>query len=100
MNDETRKPRSSVSPMPDETSDGDVTMPHDGRDVVVEDDRTGMHPATIERAVLDHLYYTCMKDPASANLLDVYQAVAHAVRDRLVQRWLRTQRTYHENRRA
>ncbi len=66
--------------------------------VLVEDDRTGMHPVTLERAVLDHLYYTTMKDPPSATLLNVYEAVAHATRDRLVQRWIRTQRTYYEQR--
>jgi starch phosphorylase len=54
-----------------------------------------MHPETLERAVLDHLYYTCSKDLRSATLLDVYIAVAHACRDRLVQRWIRTQRTYY-----
>ncbi|MBC8070410.1 MAG: glycogen/starch/alpha-glucan phosphorylase, partial [Deltaproteobacteria bacterium] len=67
-------------------------------EVLVEDDRTGMHPVTLERAVLDHLYYTTMKDPPSATLLNVYEAVAHATRDRLVQRWIRTQRTYYEQR--
>lgn len=62
--------------------------------VVVEDDRTGVHPDTIRRAVLDHLLYTCMKAPDSATPLDVYNAISHAVRDRLVQRWIRTQRQY------
>ena len=70
-------------------------VPHATR-VVVEDDRTGMEPLTLERAVLDHLYYTCMKDPPSATLLDVFNAIAHATRDRLVQRWIRTQRAYYE----
>jgi glycogen phosphorylase len=64
--------------------------------VIVEDDRTGMHPKTLERAVLDHLMYTCSKDLKSATLLDVYLAVAHATRDRLVQRWIRTQRAYYK----
>ena len=65
--------------------------------VVVEDDRTGMHPDTVRRAVLDHLMYTCMKAPNSATMLDVYKAMSHAVRDRLVQRWIRTQRQYTEH---
>jgi starch phosphorylase len=65
--------------------------------VIVEDDRTGMHFETLQRAVLDHLYYTCAKDIPSATELDVYEAVAHAVRDRLVQRWIRTQRTYYHS---
>ena len=65
--------------------------------VIVEDDRTGMHPDTLERAVLDHLNYTCSKDVQSATPNDVYLAVSHAVRDRLVQRWIKTQRTYYRN---
>lgn len=64
--------------------------------VVVEDDRTGMDPVTLERAVLDHLAYSCMKDPKSATSLDVFNAIAHATRDRLVQRWIQTQRAYYE----
>ncbi len=71
--------------------------PSIGDQVVVEDDRTGMHPVTLERAVLDHIYYTCMKDLRSATMLDVFRAVAHAARDRLVRRWIRTQRTYYAN---
>ncbi|MBW2701188.1 MAG: glycogen/starch/alpha-glucan phosphorylase [Deltaproteobacteria bacterium] len=68
----------------------------DAVQVVVEDDRTGMHPVTLERAVLDHLHYTCSKDEESATALDIFQAVAHAARDRLVHRWIETQRTYKE----
>jgi len=64
--------------------------------VLVEDDRTGMHPDTVRRAVLDHMIYTCMKAPDFATRLDLYEATAHAVRDRLVQRWIRTQRQYNE----
>lgn len=65
--------------------------------IEVEDDRTGMDPVTLERAVLDHLNYTVLKDARSANLADLYTAVAHAVRDRLVQRWIQTQRAYYKN---
>jgi starch phosphorylase len=82
-----------------ETTHGPGATAEDGMQparVVVEDDRTGMHPLTLERAVLDHLYYTQMKDPPSATLLDIFGAVAHATRDRLVQRWIRTQRAYYE----
>jgi starch phosphorylase len=74
----------------------DAASPTSHPEIFVEDDRTGMHPVTLERAVLDHLYYTCLKDPPSATLFNVYEAVAHSVRDRLVQRWIRTQRTYYE----
>jgi starch phosphorylase len=49
-----------------------------------------------ERDVLRHLLYTCAKDRAEAGPVDLYRAMAHTVRDRLVQRWLATQRTYVE----
>ncbi len=71
-------------------------MPEPAEVVIVEDDRTGMDPVTLERAVFDHLRFTRMKDLTSATLLDVYHAVAHAVRDRLVERWIQTQRAYAE----
>jgi glycogen phosphorylase len=68
----------------------------DGRKVViqVEDDRTGMSPAALQRAVWDHLQFTRSKDITSATPHDVFHALAHTVRDRLVRRWMATQRTY------
>ena len=68
----------------------------DERRIEVEDDRTGMSPETIERAIFDHIYYTCSKDFETATNLDLYKAVASMVRDRLTQRWIKTQRTYYE----
>jgi len=64
-------------------------------EIQVEDDRTGMEPVTMERAVLDHLYYSCGKDTISATPLDLYHAMAFAVRDRLIHRWIITQRRYY-----
>ncbi|HZO13280.1 MAG TPA: glycogen/starch/alpha-glucan phosphorylase, partial [Polyangiaceae bacterium] len=64
--------------------------------VQVEDDRTSMSPVALKRAVLDHLQFTRSKDLRSATLLDVCFALAHTMRDRLVQRWMKTQRTYEE----
>ncbi|HXI60080.1 MAG TPA: glycogen/starch/alpha-glucan phosphorylase, partial [Polyangia bacterium] len=49
------------------------------------------------RAVLEHLTHTCAKELRDASALDLYQALAHSVRDRLVHRWLATQRTYFEH---
>jgi starch phosphorylase len=49
---------------------------------------------TFKRRVLDHLLYTCAKDPSDATTVDFYRAMAHTIRDRLVQRWIATQRTY------
>lgn len=64
--------------------------------VIVESDRTGMTPEAFEQAVLDHLFYTCTKDVPSATLNDVYMAMSHALRDRLVHRWRRTLQGYYE----
>jgi glycogen phosphorylase len=58
--------------------------------------RIGMETPVLKRAVLDHLLYTCARDIEDATLLDYYTALAHSVRDRLVHRWLATQRTYEE----
>jgi len=58
------------------------------------DDRTGLSPDSLRRAVIDHLYYTCARDRHSASLRDLYTAMAHAMRDRLLSRWLATRATY------
>jgi starch phosphorylase len=58
--------------------------------------RVGMDAGAFKRSVLDHLLYTCAKEPRDASPRDLYQALAHTVRDRLVHRWLATQRTYEE----
>src|SRR3954466_8179647 len=55
---------------------------------------TRIDPGQFRKAVYDHLLYTCVKDQADASAHDLYRAMAHTVRDRLVQRWLATQRTY------
>ena len=55
-----------------------------------EDDRSGMDRMTLRRAVVNHLRYTLAKDVRSATVYDVYQALAHTVRDRLVHRWIHT----------
>ena len=65
-------------------------------EIRVEDDRTSMHPVALERAVWDHLYYSCNKDEHTATPLDIFQAVSFAARDRLVARWRRTKRAYYD----
>jgi starch phosphorylase len=76
--------------------EGPVTDENREPIIQVEDDRTGMSPRTLKRALLDHLTFTQSKDLHSATLLDVNLALAHTVRDRLVRRWMTTQRTYNE----
>jgi len=50
----------------------------------------------IRLAVIGHLIHTCAKDLREASTTDFYEAFAHTVRDRLVHRWLATQRTHVE----
>ena len=57
---------------------------------------TRIDPGQFRKAVLEHLLYTCVKESNEATTHDLYRALAHTVRDRLVQRWLSTQRTYLE----
>ncbi len=49
----------------------------------------------LKRAFADHLQYSQAKDEHTATALDRYFAVAYAVRDRMVRRWIQTQQTYY-----
>ncbi len=51
----------------------------------------------LQRAFLRHLQYTQVKDKYSATKADLYLALAYAVRDLLVERWLDTQQSYYIN---
>ena len=53
--------------------------------------------ADLQRSFLRHLQYTLVKDKYSATKADLYLALAHAVRDVLVNRWLDTQQSYYIN---
>jgi starch phosphorylase len=64
--------------------------------ISVEDDRTGMHPVVLRRAFTDHVQYSRSRDLDGATAFDRYMALAFSVRDRLVQRWAKTQRTYYD----
>jgi starch phosphorylase len=64
--------------------------------IKVEDDRTGMSKETLKRAFLDHLFYTQGKYESLATKKDYYMALCHTVRDRLLQRWNKTFKTYIE----
>jgi len=62
--------------------------------VVIEDDRTGMSAAVLRRAYKDNLYYLQGKDEYTATPHDRYMALAYTIRDRLIQRWIRTRQAY------
>jgi starch phosphorylase len=67
------------------------------RPVVVAAGKRASPPGSdFKSAVLGHLTHTCAKEIRDASALDMYHAFAHTVRDRLVDRWLATQRTHLE----
>jgi starch phosphorylase len=49
----------------------------------------------LQEAVSRRLVYRIGKDPFTANEWDWYQALSFAVRDRLIERWMETQRSYY-----
>ena len=65
-------------------------------EIQVENDRTGMTVETLRRAFADSLYYIQGKDEHFATSYDYYMALAHTVRDRLLQRRIKTAHTYFE----
>lgn len=62
--------------------------------IQIEDDRTGMSPETLKRAFLDNLFYIQGTNRSGATLYDYYVALAYTIRDRLLQRFLKTVETY------
>jgi len=50
----------------------------------------------IERAFLARREYSLAKDKHSATILDNYKALAIAIRDRIIERWIATQQRYHK----
>lgn len=53
------------------------------KQIVIEDDRTGLDVSTITRAIYDNLFYLQGKSPQTATTHDFYLALAYTVRDRL-----------------
>ena len=53
-----------------------------------------MDAGAFKHSVEEHLVFTCAKTAPDASADDFYSAFAHAVRDRLVHRWIATQKTF------
>jgi starch phosphorylase len=70
----------------------------DHRDAVATNGHDDALPSVksepFREGVIRHLVFTCATEPSDASSVDVYHAMAYGVRDRLVQRWLATQRTH------
>ncbi len=65
-------------------------------EILIEDDRTGMTVPVLKRALLDNLAYLQAKDTNTWTALDRFKAIATTVRDRLVRRWIETQKAYYD----
>ncbi len=61
---------------------------------VIDDDRTALGKEALKRAFLDDLFYMQGKFPGLATQNDYYMALAYAVRDRMLQRWISTASAY------
>ncbi len=59
--------------------------------------RTGLSVEAIRQSVLDNLYFHLGKVPDTATQHDWYLALAYTVRDRLMQRWIKTVQNYTED---
>jgi starch phosphorylase len=59
--------------------------------------RTGLSVEAIRQSVLDNLYFHMGKVPDTATQHDWYMALAYTVRDRLMQRWIKTVQNYTED---
>jgi starch phosphorylase len=59
-------------------------------------DFLGSNPKAIQRSLSNHLVYTIGKDPLTATDHDWMMAFSYVVRDRLIERWMETQRSYYK----
>ena len=58
-------------------------------------DYLGLDVPSLKRSLVNRLVYSVGKDPVTATPRNWYQAVAYTVRDRLIERWTATMRTYY-----
>ena len=59
-----------------------------------EHTRTGMSKKALKQAVIDNLFYLQGRYPEVATTHDQYMAMAYTIRDRVLDRWVKTARTY------
>ncbi len=63
----------------------------------MEETRKGMDVAAIQQSFANHLKYSLSKDQFTATVRDLYYALSLAVRERSIERWIKTQQLYHKN---
>ena len=62
-----------------------------------ESPRTSMTTDGLRQDFEQQLYYALAEDRYTASDRDRYYALALAIRDRLIERWIATQQTHHKN---
>ncbi len=62
-----------------------------------EDVRTGMGEEAIRQSILGNLHFRLAKTPQAATQNDWYLALAYAVRDRMMQQWIKTLQNFTED---
>ncbi len=62
-----------------------------------ENIRTGLNATAIKQSILENLYFHLAKVPHNATLNDWYMALAYAVRDRMMQQWIKTLQNFTED---
>ncbi|GAB1482491.1 glycogen/starch/alpha-glucan phosphorylase [Treponema sp.] len=65
------------------------------RPAVFVEEKLGMDAESIEKSFMHHMAYSLGKDKYSATQQDSYTSIAMTTRDRLIERWINTQQTYH-----
>ncbi len=53
--------------------------------------------ATLKDSIIRHLHSTLGKDKYTATKRDLFEAVAYAIRDQMIGRWIKTQQNYYDN---
>ncbi len=70
-------------------------MPSESSRGVFNFDYQGLDESAIKRSLSNRLVYSGGKDPLTATHRDWFQSAAYVVRDRLMERWMETMRSYY-----
>ncbi len=60
-------------------------------------DKLGNDPASLKKSLSNRLIYSLGKDPITATHRDWFHTTAYAVRERLIERWMETMRSYYRS---
>ncbi len=74
-----------------------MSKPKKAEAQAAEHTRTGMSKALLKQAYIDNLFYIQGRFREVATLNDLYLAAAYTVRDRLLERWIKSAQTYKDS---